>query len=212
MNSVHSRKAITVSLFLSYSFIILLCTPFAVSGGPSVRKAGKPMQEQPLARYRAGEVLVRFREAVQQKDKDSIIKAYGTRRKRQLQGDSNLEQLELTTGRDASTAALELLQNPQVQFAEPNFLISKEDLTPNDPQLNQQWALQNTGQNGGQFGSDIKAGAAWDITTGSTSTVIAVIDSGIDFTHPDLTNNQWVNPKPGAVVTIRSGRSVRWQL
>ena len=123
MCAIRSHKAITVSLFLSYSFIILLCTPFAVSGGPSVRKAGKPMQEQPPARYRAGEVLVRFREGVQQKDKDSIIKMYGTRQKRRLRGDSNFEQLKLTTGRDAQTAALELLQNPQVQFAEPGSFI-----------------------------------------------------------------------------------------
>src|ERR1043165_5794319 len=198
MCAIRSHKAITVSLFLSYSFIILLCKPFAVSGGPSIRKAGKPMQEQPPARYRAGEVLVRFREGVQQKDKDSIIKVYGTRQKRRLRGDSNFEQLKLTTGRDAQTAALELLQNPQVQFAEPNFLISKEDLSPNDPQFNQQWALQNTGQNGGQFGSDIRATSAWETTTGSLSTVVAVVDSGVDFTHPDLVNNVWINPSPSA--------------
>jgi subtilisin family serine protease len=82
---------------------------------------------------------------------------------------------------------------PQVEFAEPNFLISKSDLTPNDAQFNEQWALRNTGQNGGQYGADINASGAWQTTTGSPATVIAVIDSGIDFTHPDLANNQWTN-------------------
>jgi hypothetical protein len=131
-----------------------------------------------VARYREGEILVRFRDGVSQRDKETILATHGVRRKQQLEGDSGFEKLELAAGRDAKAAVLQLLQNPQVQFAEPNFLISKEDLTPNDPQFTQQWALQNTGQNGGQSGSDIKAGAAWETTTGSLSTTIAVIDSG----------------------------------
>ncbi|HLA12941.1 MAG TPA: hypothetical protein VJ023_20315, partial [Pyrinomonadaceae bacterium] len=60
---------------------------------------------------------------------------------------------------------------------------------PNDPDFTNQWALSNTGQNGGQYGSDIQAGTAWQTTTGSAATVIAIIDSGIDFTHSDLENN-----------------------
>jgi len=139
---------------------------------------------------------MRFRDGVSTRDKETILATHGVRRKQQLEGDSGFEKLELPAGRDIKTAVLQLLQNPQVQFAEPNFLISKEDLTPNDPQFNQQWALQNTGQNGGQFGSDIKASAAWEKTTGSASTVIAVIDSGIDFTHPDLAANKWTNSQP----------------
>src|SRR5262245_48391923 len=175
MLTLHSRSTVTVSLSLSYLLVILLCTPFAASGGPSVRKARGSAQDQLPARYRAGELLIRFRDGVNQRDKDTIINTYGARRKRQLKGESGLEQLELGPGRDSRAAAFDLLQNPQVQFAEPNFLISKEDVTPNDPQFNQQWALQNTGQGGGQYGSDIKAGAAWNTTAGSRNTVIAVI-------------------------------------
>ena len=57
-----------------------------------------------------------------------------------------------------------------------------------------QWALQNTGQTGGTPGMDISAPQAWDITTGSRNVVVAVIDSGIDVTHPDLAGNIWTNP------------------
>jgi hypothetical protein len=56
MFSIRSRSAVTVSLFLSYLLVILICSPFAASGGPSVRKSSKPMQEQSSARYRVGEV------------------------------------------------------------------------------------------------------------------------------------------------------------
>lgn len=70
-------------------------------------------------------------------------------------------------------------------------------IQPNDPRFVEQWALNNTGQSGGQFGSDIGVTGAWQRTTGGASTVIAVIDSGIDFTHPDLANNKWTNRAPG---------------
>ena len=199
MPSTHPRTTVVVSLFLTYHLILLLCTPFSVSGVTSLASKGaRSTQQNVLVRYREGEILVRFREGVSEKEKETIIAAHGGRKKNSLKGDSGLEKLELTAGRDAKTAVLQLLLNPQVQFAEPNFLIAKEDVNPNDPRFQEQWALQNNGQNGGQFGSDIRARSAWDKIKGAPSTVIAVIDSGIDFAHPDLKNNQWTNPLPSA--------------
>ncbi|HVI70542.1 MAG TPA: S8 family serine peptidase, partial [Pyrinomonadaceae bacterium] len=145
---------------------------------------------------REGELLVRFRGGVSQRDKDIILATLGVNKVKELRGGSGFEKVELSGARDVKTAALELLMKPQVEFAEPNFLISKSDLTPNDAQFNEQWALRNTGQNGGEYGADINASGAWETTTGSPATVIAVIDSGIDFTHPDLANNQWTNINP----------------
>lgn len=197
MPSIRSRSSVPVSLFLSYLLIILLCTPFTIAArSTSIRTSTRPVQEQPAAPFRPGEVLVRFRNGVSRKDRETIMATHGLRAKKQLRGDSGFETVEFNNGRDTRTVALQLLQNSQVEFAEPNFLISKEDLTPNDPEFNQQWALRNSGQNGGQYGSDINASAAWETTTGSPATVIAVIDSGIDFTHPDLKNNQWTNLNP----------------
>ena len=68
---------------------------------------------------------------------------------------------------------------------------------PNDAQFSQQWALDNTGQNGGTPGDDIDATQAWNITTGSRNVVVAVIDSGVDYTDPDLAANIWTNPNAG---------------
>jgi len=65
---------------------------------------------------------------------------------------------------------------------------------PNDPSFAQQWALHNLGQYGGVPGNDVRAPAAWNTATGSRSVVVAVIDSGIDLTHPDLAANVWTNP------------------
>ncbi len=64
-------------------------------------------------------------------------------------------------------------------------------LTPNDPRYNEQWHYNNTGQQGGTAGKDIKLPGAWDIVTGNPNIIIGIIDGGIDVTHPDLAGNMW---------------------
>lgn len=64
-----------------------------------------------------------------------------------------------------------------------------------DPSLAAQWALNNVGQAGGVPDADIDAFEAWQVTTGSRNVVVAIVDSGIDFTHPDLAANIWTNPR-----------------
>jgi len=89
------------------------------------------------------------------------------------------------TGIDAVENALAALNaNPAVEIAEPDFLYELLT-TPNDPMYNMQYALER-----------INAERAWDITTGSKSVVVGVVDTGIDSAHPDLADNLWVNPDP----------------
>lgn len=97
----------------------------------------------------------------------------------------------------------DLTNHPEVEYVEPNWIIKvnpKIDSTAvNDPSFAQQWGLQNTGKNsGGWFssgkkGEDVNAIKAWDITKGNRDIVVAVIDTGIDYRHPDLKENLWVN-------------------
>jgi RHS repeat-associated protein len=189
-----------VAAVLSYLLVVAACAPLGVRAQSlSKTRLALTTKAQSVAPYRDHELLVRFRAGTSELVKDTISATQGARRKKQLRGESGVERLELRTGRDVRTAALELLLNSQIEFVEPNFLIAKDGLQPNDPQLNAQWALRNTGQDGGRYGSDIKATTAWQTTTGSTAAVVAVIDSGIDFTHPDLTNNQWTNPNPSDI-------------
>src|SRR5438876_9214572 len=94
-----------------------------------------------------------------------------------------------------STAAFRGIssKDPNVLYAEPNYRVRPLAL-PNDPLSPQQWGLSNSGQEGGVAGADIHAQQAWDITTGSQDVVVGVIDSGIDYTHPDLAVNVWSSP------------------
>jgi RHS repeat-associated protein len=200
---------IAISLVLLYGIVIsLVALPLprhaiASAAGKLNSSKSRPapsaanlIQGQGLQR-RSGELLVRFRSGVAQQNKDTVLAAHGTRRKRQLRGESTVEKLEVVGGQDVETVALQMSLNPDVEFAEPNFLISKDQLVTSDPQFADQWALRNIGQGGGQFGSDINVTTAWNTTTGSQSTVIAIIDSGVDFTHPDLSDNEWTNVTPG---------------
>ena len=99
----------------------------------------------------------------------------------------------LPKGADKDTLIKRLSVNPAVDVAEPDYPLHAL-ATPDDPDFGQLWGLLNTGQNSGTAGADIKATDAWDISTGSHEVVIGVIDSGMDYNHPDLVDNRWVNP------------------
>jgi len=98
---------------------------------------------------------------------------------------SNIYKFKFSSNVDIFAAALEYNDDPNVEFAEPNY-IGHTCSIPNDPYFDMQWALHNTGQDGGTPDADIDAPEAWDTTTGDDDVVIAVIDSGVDYTHPDL--------------------------
>jgi subtilisin family serine protease len=80
-----------------------------------------------------------------------------------------------------------------VRSVEPDAILTGAAL-PNDPSFSRLWGLHNTGQTGGLADADLDAPEAWDVTTGSRSVVVAVVDTGIDYRHPDLAANMWRNP------------------
>ena len=81
-----------------------------------------------------------------------------------------------------------------IRYAEPDYIVRSQQTVPNDPQFDSLWGLHNT-----TFpGSDISAPKAWDWVTGDTQVVVAVIDTGIDYTHPDLADNIWSNTAESA--------------
>ncbi len=92
--------------------------------------------------------------------------------------------------------------DPCVEYAELNYIVSINQ-TPNDPLYPLQWSLNNTGQMYPESGKynhppgtpdcDIDAPEAWDINSGSPELIIAVVDTGVDYTHRDLDDNMWIN-------------------
>ena len=93
---------------------------------------------------------------------------------------------------DVYSMAEEYENNPHILFAEPNGFY-EEAVIPDDPYFDELWGLHNTGQTGGTPDADIDAIETWDIHTGDEDTIIAIIDSGIDYYHEDLSEKIWIN-------------------
>ncbi len=103
--------------------------------------------------------------------------------------------VETAPGQDFNDSlAKELLAQGVVEYIEPNYIYSINDTVPNDPSFSQLWGLHNYGQTGGSLDVDIDAPAAWDLSVGSTAVVVGVVDTGVNYQHPDLAPNIWVNP------------------
>ena len=138
-----------------------------------------------------GRVHVKLRSASDGALLDGVARAYGA----EVSGGSSVDPLVrvLRFKRGAPMNALELAQTLQADgrfaWAEPDFLRLLERLNTNDPALPQQWALNNTGsaaQYNGTPGADMDVFNAWNLVTGSAAVRIAIIDEGVDLTHPDL--------------------------
>jgi subtilisin family serine protease len=110
--------------------------------------------------------------------------------------------IQLEKGQSLQEIVAAFNSNPDVEYAELNYIVSI-DVTPNDPLYLIQWPLNNTGQiypESGRYNSppgiidcDIDAPEAWDISTGGPDTIVAVVDTGVDYRHRDLNDNMWIN-------------------
>ena len=132
---------------------------------------------------------------------EQLVRGTSNQRIGRIVADHGLDRifvLKLGQGSDVDSVVSELKAREDVEYAEPNYLVKHGSVIPNDPQFSRQWALHNDGIFFDDFVStpnaDIKAYMAWDITVGNSNVIIAVSDTGVDLTHPDLARNIYTNP------------------
>ncbi len=107
----------------------------------------------------------------------------------------NVYRVGLTNGVSVDQG-IKSLKLPGVRYVEPDYKLTQFDTFPNDPNYvnGKQWQYTNVGQSGGKAGADVKGPAAWDYGTGNKGLILAIIDAGLEHTHPDLAGNIWTNP------------------
>ncbi len=167
------------------------------SGSPAGQRTGRAAQARPAARakYAPDQLLVRFRRGVDKFAMRAEHARMGAEVLREFRLVDNLHLVRLPAGTSVKHAARSYRARPDVLYAEPNYRrhTDQSSVTPNDPRYAELWNLHNTGQSGGTPGADIEAPEAWGLSTGSGNVVVAIIDTGIDYNHPDLNANIFRN-------------------
>ncbi len=181
------------------------CIVAAVLALPKPAKTQVPVPEA----FREGTILVGFRPEVGETVKQAV---YDRIRAKEVRRTGQLHIVHVAPGTEAA-AVLKLSNVAGVRYAElDSGHVATASALPNDPFFGQEWGLLNTGQtvNGyhGVAGADLNVTPAWGITTGSPAIVAAVLDTGVQYTHPDLITNMWSNPgagRPGGISTCAAG-------
>jgi subtilisin family serine protease len=200
---------------------VLLPAALVLAGaiGASGSGAASDQRERQLnwdarARYVADEVIVGFRQQASRADRDRVHGRVPARVKRHFQ-QLGMEVVKLRPGISVPDAIRSYKQDEAVAFAEPNFLRSPDAL-PTESLLDL-WGLNNTGQlhpvadatlddtaddSSGTSDADIDAPEAWAGQQGNDTGVVAVLDTGVDASHPDLSGQLWTNPGESCVLCL----------
>jgi len=186
---------------------ITLCALFPLAGhaarmprSPSSGAGAAPAsysRTEIAQHYRNGRLIVKARPGVSPATLQAAEAALGLQVDRTFRSLPGIRVLRYGAGGTVKAMAARVMATGLYLYAEPDRIM-KADTVPNDPYFNQQWSLNNTGQDGGTPGADIKAEAGWTIQSTAPDVIVAVIDSGIRVTHEDLAANIWKNPDAGS--------------
>lgn len=174
-------------------------TQEAVTQAVDPERPGPSAAEEPTFRapdepaFVPGEILVKPRASVPEQALEALNRQNNARVVERLPG-IGVSVIDLPAGLPVQVAVRRYEGSQDVQYAEPNFLLFPEADPPNDPDYNELYGLNNTGQTGGVPDADIDAPEAWNNTLGDPNTAVAIIDTGVDVSHPDLDGNLWTNP------------------
>ncbi|MEW6218062.1 MAG: S8 family serine peptidase [Thermodesulfobacteriota bacterium] len=148
--------------------------------------------------YKEGEVIVRFKKGVGRARMTEVAATHGLGQAKRFRALSQAHGQEIALfrapGKSAAGLVAALRRHPQVESVSLNYRKELRATLPDDPLFGEQWPLHNLGQTGGVEDADVDGPEAWDRQTGSSDVVVAVLDTGVNYLHPDLDDNLWRNP------------------
>ncbi|MDP9413234.1 MAG: S8 family serine peptidase [Pseudomonadota bacterium] len=166
-------------------------------------KTAAPSVTGSLKAHVPGEILIQFTSAADANLRGAALASVGGHAAEVLRGhlpsqasEGMLVRVKVGGGLTVEQALEAVSKLPGVRFAEPNFIYTTDAVTTNDPIYSDAklWGMYGDQTNpSNKYGS--QAGEAWSLTTGSPKVVVGVVDSGIDYTHPDLYLNVWLNQR-----------------
>jgi outer membrane protein assembly factor BamB len=185
------------------AFAFFLAAATACIGEAVTFRAGGDLSARELAQgYRDGIVLAKPK-ADMLATIDRIEANEGLALRARYERFGHVGVIGLAAGDTVVAAVQRLKATGRYDYVEPAY-IRRASVVPNDAQFSNQWALNNTGANGGIAGSDIHAESGWNTATTAPGVIVAIIDSGALLTHEDLMANLWVNSNPGTVTNYSS--------
>ncbi len=165
-------------------FLLLFCATLCGLG--LVSAAQRPEN----AEYVPHELLVKFKPGVQEFAREDIHRGVGARVVRRFRADERLHHVRLPESEDLDAALAYYQARADVEYVQKNLIYHITERVPDDPMFSQQWAWKNPVTPG----ADVRATFAWDKARGQSTVIVASIDTGVDYTHPDLAANMWTNP------------------
>lgn len=157
-----------------------------------------PQQKSPSLRSReafvANQLLVRLNEAANFDQLRALLHGTNLRLGKKITATLCTVESTTTTLDTLPQAIAFLTDHPEIVDTAEGDGYGFGGGDPDDSRFDEQWALKNTGQNGGTPGADVNASEFWETLENAPNVVIAVLDSGLNFHHPDLQNIAWVNP------------------
>ena len=166
-----------------------------VAGYAASERARQALEDNPALQHAPDSVLVRFAAGTNGNERAEAMRAAHASHARTLMASARLEQLYLIAGRPVEAALNALSRLPFVESAEADFVVRA---VTNDQFYGLLYAINNTGQvvasQSGTFDADMDVAEAWSLSIGDPDLVIAVIDDGVEYTHPDINDQMWVNP------------------
>lgn len=167
----------------------LLVTVLILSASNLITYANEPSSPP----YAVDQLIIKFKSHIQDADKQNLLSKIQAKRLEKLDF-IKAEVIHVNKSRSISAWVETLRQHPWVEYVEPNYTVrmdATESKLPNDMYFSHLWGLNNAEKQE----ADIDAPEAWKAYKPVRKIVVAVIDTGVDYDHPDLATNRWVNAK-----------------